>query len=188
MSKRDDILEAAKALFWEKGYEATSPRDIQHRSGAGQGSFYHHFQSKAQLAAEAMEAVVEDRIQRFEGAIAGDGPAVERIGTFLVSRDDALAGCRVGRMVWDAAIADERLRRPLERYFRHLERRLTEELGTAAANGEIPADTDCARIAAVVIAAIQGGYTMARAEQNPEALGNAAEGARQLLRAMARQH
>ncbi|MBA1147105.1 TetR/AcrR family transcriptional regulator [Ectothiorhodospiraceae bacterium WFHF3C12] len=187
MSKREAILEATKALLWEKGFEATSPRDIQQRSGAGQGSFYHHFRSKRELAAEAMDEVVEDRIQRFEAIMAGDAPAVERIGNFLVDRSDALAGCRVGRMVWDAAVGDERLRRPVERYFRHLERRFTEELRGAAEAGEIRADVDCERTAALIVAAIQGGYTMARAEQSPEALNRATEGARMLLRALAKQ-
>jgi AcrR family transcriptional regulator len=34
VSKRNDILAATKQLFWERGYEATSPRDIQEVSGA----------------------------------------------------------------------------------------------------------------------------------------------------------
>ncbi len=45
-SKRTALIEATKALLWERGYEATSPRDMLHRSGAGQGSLYHHFSGK----------------------------------------------------------------------------------------------------------------------------------------------
>jgi TetR/AcrR family transcriptional regulator, transcriptional repressor for nem operon len=45
-SKRDALLKSAKKLLWERGFEATSPRDIQDASGAGQGSFYHHFDER----------------------------------------------------------------------------------------------------------------------------------------------
>src|SRR5205807_1956198 len=37
MSKREDIVRAAKALIWETGYEGTSPRDVMERSGAAEG-------------------------------------------------------------------------------------------------------------------------------------------------------
>ena len=62
MTKYDDLIKATKALLWEKGYDATSPRAIQALSNAGQGSFYHHFRSKKDLAATALEAVVDERI------------------------------------------------------------------------------------------------------------------------------
>jgi hypothetical protein len=36
---------------------ANSPRDIQDEYGAGQGSLYHHFESKLFLAATALDEV-----------------------------------------------------------------------------------------------------------------------------------
>ena len=54
MSKREAIVQAAKDLMWEEGYEAMSPRDVLQRSGAGQGSLYHHFRGKRDLAAQAL--------------------------------------------------------------------------------------------------------------------------------------
>lgn len=40
------ILEAAQRLFVEKGYDATSMRDIADDLGTSPGAFYHHFPSK----------------------------------------------------------------------------------------------------------------------------------------------
>lgn len=165
MSKRDDILVATKQLFWERGYEATSPRDIQEVSGAGQGSFYHHFRSKRDLACEAISEVVADRIAEFERDMSGPGTLRERLDRFLVQPRESLKGCRIGRMVWDSAIDDPRLREPLARYFRHIEDRLGAELNAALERGELELKVPAEQIVLMVLSALQGGFTISRATQ-----------------------
>jgi AcrR family transcriptional regulator len=44
--RREQILEAARACFSEHGYAATTIEQIAARSGASNGSIYHHFGSK----------------------------------------------------------------------------------------------------------------------------------------------
>jgi AcrR family transcriptional regulator len=44
--RRDEILEAARACFSEYGYAATTIELIAARSGASNGSIYHHFGAK----------------------------------------------------------------------------------------------------------------------------------------------
>jgi AcrR family transcriptional regulator len=44
--RRDQILEAARACFAEHGYAATTIEQIAVRSGASNGSIYHHFGAK----------------------------------------------------------------------------------------------------------------------------------------------
>ena len=46
---RQQILEAAKTLFAEKGFEATNVRDIIHESNLSPGTFYNYFQSKEEI-------------------------------------------------------------------------------------------------------------------------------------------
>lgn len=165
-TKRDDILDAAKTLFWERGYEATSPRAIQDLSNAGQGSFYHHFRSKKDLAATALETVVDERIAAFDALFGDSGPVIKRIERFLLEPRDELKGCRIGRMVWDSAITEEELRRPIKRYFRHIEARIVAALEQALASGEIQAIVPPEHIAAMVLASIQGALTLGRAMQD----------------------
>lgn len=167
-SKHDDIIEAAKTLLWEKGYDATSPRAIQELGQAGQGSFYHHFKSKKDLAAKAMETVADERIAEFDELFADSGPVIERIERFLTAPRDELKGCRIGRMVWDSAIGEAGLRRPIERYFRYIESRIVDALEQALAAGEIQAIVPPEHIAAVVLASIQGALTLGRAMQDPK--------------------
>ena len=55
----DRLIEAAQELLWERGYTAMSPKDIQALAQAGQGSMYHHFKGKQDLAALALQRSAE---------------------------------------------------------------------------------------------------------------------------------
>ena len=48
--RRVEILEAALACFGERGYDATTVEEIRQRCGASNGSFYHVFPSKRDVA------------------------------------------------------------------------------------------------------------------------------------------
>jgi TetR/AcrR family transcriptional regulator, transcriptional repressor for nem operon len=167
-TKYDSLVEAAKTLLWEKGYDATSPKAIQALGNAGQGSFYHHFKSKKDLAATAMEVVVDERIAEFDASFGDSGPVIERIERLLLQPRDELKGCRIGRMVWDSAINEPELRRPIERYFSHVESRIVAALEDALASGEVAAIVPPEHVAAVVLATIQGALTLGRAMQDPK--------------------
>jgi TetR/AcrR family transcriptional repressor of nem operon len=169
MSKREDIIDATKSLLWEKGYEATSPRDIQARSNAGQGSFYHHFPSKQELARVAIEEIVTERLADFEKAMALNKRFRDRLSIYLAQNTQSLLGCRVGRLVWDAAIEEEELRRPLARYFQHLESRLTEILNAERAAGRAKLAMPATRIALMIVTVVQGSFALSRAMQKSRA-------------------
>ncbi len=52
MKKNDTkarIVEAAWALFYERGYDATTVEDVVRKSATSKGSFYHYFESKEAL-------------------------------------------------------------------------------------------------------------------------------------------
>jgi AcrR family transcriptional regulator len=53
-STREAILTAAAELMRHKGYGAVGMKDIVAASGAPIGSLYHHFESKAHIAREAL--------------------------------------------------------------------------------------------------------------------------------------
>lgn len=46
---RQAIIDAGVALFHDRGYHATSVRDLVERAGITKGAFYHHFDSKETL-------------------------------------------------------------------------------------------------------------------------------------------
>jgi len=51
---KQKLVAATCALLAERGYEATSPQMILQRAGIGQGSMYHHYRGKEDLAFDAI--------------------------------------------------------------------------------------------------------------------------------------
>jgi AcrR family transcriptional regulator len=62
---RRSLLDAARELFVEHGYEATSIELVLERAAISRGALYHHFQSKRDL----YEAVLEDSEARLADGI-----------------------------------------------------------------------------------------------------------------------
>lgn len=58
--RRDILLDAALTLFDTRGYAAATMSAIQQVTGASTGSLYHHFPSKAHLAAALQERALAD--------------------------------------------------------------------------------------------------------------------------------
>ena len=65
--RRNQILEAARNLFVERGYVATKMSDIAELAGLSKGGVYFHFVSKE----DVFGALVEDEFQRSIGFIRG---------------------------------------------------------------------------------------------------------------------
>jgi AcrR family transcriptional regulator len=56
---RDQILEAARGLFAERGYDRTTIRSVAAAAGVNQGLVHHYFGSKQQLYREALDLTVD---------------------------------------------------------------------------------------------------------------------------------
>lgn len=182
MDTRERLIESTRELLWERGYVGTSPKTIQQRSGAGQGSMYHHFRGKPELALAAITRSAEELRAHAEAEFAGPGTAVQRVTAYLSREREALRGCPVGRLSQDPDVmADPALRRPVEEAFAWLRARLAGILAEARAQGELDAALDPAATAAALVAVLQGGYVLARAAGDAEVYAQAVAGALGLL-------
>lgn len=182
----DRLIESTRELLWERGYVGTSPRAIQQRAGVGQGSMYHHFAGKPDLALAAVRRTAEELRAVAETQFAAPGTAVERVTGYLLRERDVLRGCPVGRLTQDPDIvASPELRRPVEETFDWLRRRLASVLAEGAERGELDARLDPADTAAALVAVLQGGYVLARAAGSAEPFDRAVRGALALLAASA---
>ncbi|NYT01304.1 MAG: TetR/AcrR family transcriptional regulator [Methanosarcinales archaeon] len=63
--RRQELIEASKRLFLQRGYDQTAVYDIVKEVNVAQGTFYYHFASKADL----LEAVVESRFGGLEDEV-----------------------------------------------------------------------------------------------------------------------
>lgn len=179
---RERLIESTCELLWERGYVGTSPKAIQERSGVGQGSMYHHFHGKPDLALAAITRSSEELRSRAEASFDGPGTVVERVTAYLRRERDALKGCPVGRLTQDPEVmADPELRRPVEEIFAWLTDRLAGLLAQGRENGELDAGLDPVATATTLAAVLQGGYVLARAACSAEVYAQAVEGALGLL-------
>ena len=74
-----DILNAAAALFAERGYHGTSIRDIGERVGLLGGSLYHHIKSKESLFVKIHNIALQNAADKIEAAIADLASPWERL-------------------------------------------------------------------------------------------------------------
>jgi AcrR family transcriptional regulator len=65
-SPREEILDAAAALFVERGFAATSTRMIAERVGIRQASLYYHFSGKDELLVELLTTSVRPSLDAVE--------------------------------------------------------------------------------------------------------------------------
>ncbi|MCE7004442.1 TetR/AcrR family transcriptional regulator [Kibdelosporangium philippinense] len=175
MDTRERLIESTRELLWERGYVGTSPKAIQAHSGAGQGSMYHHFSGKHDLALAAITRNAEDLRARAEAAFTQRGPAFDRIAAYLRRERDALRGCPVGRLTQDPDVmADSALRKPVEDTFAWLTDRIA---GILAEESRLDPRTT----ATALVAVLQGGYVLARAAGSADVYADAVDGALGLL-------
>ncbi|GGM36730.1 TetR/AcrR family transcriptional regulator [Dactylosporangium sucinum] len=179
---RDHLIESTRELLWERGYTATSPRAILDRAGAGQGSMYHHFTGKEDLAAAAMRDTAQQLLARTETDLAGDGSALERLKAYLLRQREVLRGCPVGRMTGDAEVLGSAvLQHVVAATFDELRGRIVAVICDGMDNDEFDGSVQPAELADTVLAVVQGGYVLARAAGDPAPFDRAVRGAVAML-------
>ena len=185
MSTRDDLIEATRGLLWERGYGATSPREILDAAGAGKGSMYHHFRGKEALALAAIERNAEEMRAQIAGDLASAGTAVDRVRVYLTREREVLKGCQFGRLVQDQDVIDApALRGDVQEMFAWIRGQLAVVISGGVESGEFPPSLDPVRTAAAIAAALQGAYVLARAAQEVSVFDDAVEGVLALLEAV----
>lgn len=179
---RQRLIDSTRELLWEKGYAATSPRAIMDRAGVGQGSLYHHFAGKQQLASAAFAAATADTLAQAEAVLSTPGTAPQKIRGYLMRHRNVLLGCPVGRMSQDAEVlASDSLHGLLSDTFGRIRNLVRSVIEDGQRAGEFPTLVDAADLAETVLAVIQGGYVLARAQGQAAPFGRAVRGAVALI-------
>jgi AcrR family transcriptional regulator len=73
--RQAELLAIAAELFADRGYVATTVRDIADEAGILSGSLYHHFDSKESMIDEILSTFIDQTLASYEVVIAeGKGP------------------------------------------------------------------------------------------------------------------
>jgi AcrR family transcriptional regulator len=78
-ANRQAILEAARIVFAQLGYESTTVRDIIRRTELASGTFYNYFKSKE----EVFEALADDSAFRFRPRLASVRSRVTSVESYI---------------------------------------------------------------------------------------------------------
>lgn len=78
---RKALLDAARKLFSEKGFGATSTEEILAAAGVTRGALYHHFADKTALFAEICAELMAEAAQRIEAATEGVDESLRALET-----------------------------------------------------------------------------------------------------------
>ena len=182
MDTKREIVDAAKRLLWDIGYEAMSPRRLMDESGAGQGSLYHHFRGKQDVAAAALDEIEQELWRAADDLFNKSKNPIKAIQSYLLVTRDGLKGCRLGRLAQEkSVIAEPVLQEKLGRYFEHVRGLVTDALNRAKESDMIDRNVDSPAISAAIIAVVQGGFVISRATQNTQFITQATQGASLLL-------
>ncbi|MFC4504453.1 MULTISPECIES: TetR/AcrR family transcriptional regulator [Streptomyces] len=182
MSTSDRLIESTRELLWERGYVGTSPKAILERAGAGQGSMYHHFKGKPELALAAIRRTAEEMRATAGAVLDGPGTPYERIRAYLTREREVLRGCPIGRLTMDPeVIASDELREPVDETIDWIRERLAHLVEEGQEQGQFAPGLDGEEIAATVVATVQGGYVLARASGSPAAFDAGVRGLLALL-------
>lgn len=64
-----DILSAARQLFFEKGYEKATTREISERAGISNAAVYHHFRNKEEILYQICLSAADELIDNMRRAV-----------------------------------------------------------------------------------------------------------------------
>jgi AcrR family transcriptional regulator len=96
--RRSELIACAQKLFYSKGYESTSVRDIVDEVSVAKGTFYYYFDSKQAVLEAVVEELSAQRLALFEAIVADDAlnaiqkwtQALQVIGDWKIERKDEL--------------------------------------------------------------------------------------------------
>jgi TetR/AcrR family transcriptional repressor of nem operon len=106
-ANRAHIVETASTLFRKRGYDGVGVADLMGAAGLTHGGFYKHFQSKADLMAEAAMCGFSETVAKTEGA---DAAAFIEQYLSREHRDAPGSGCTMAALSGDASRQPEHVK------------------------------------------------------------------------------
>jgi TetR/AcrR family transcriptional repressor of nem operon len=176
-STRDHLIDTGLKLMHQHGYNATGLTEILKAADVPKGSFYHHFGSKEDFAAAALERYTT-REAKHAATVLNDAKApplkrLKRYFTDLVrfyGQKGEIPGCMMGRFSLEIAAANPQLRKQISGSFAHWQHTIATVIQQAVAQKELPADTDSESLAGFLLNSWEGALLRSQAEENDSPL------------------
>lgn len=179
---RAKLLNAAFEEVYRHGFQAASLDRILARAGVTKGALYHHFADKASLGYAVADEVVKGLLlERWLGSLAPTGDPVTALQRVLRLRSAGLTpreielGCPLNNLAQEMSPLDERFRRHVNATFDLWRDGFARALERGQADGTVRREVDARKIAAFVVAAVEGSFGLAKGAHSASMLRSCLE-------------
>ncbi len=184
------IVEAANQLMFERGVALTTLADVRTASATSKSQLYQHFADKNALVREVIEF-------RAEALLAQQRRRLEKVDSLrglelwrdeMVERNalrDGAYGCPLGSIANEIADHDEDTRRIIANHFDEWLQIIVDTIDRLKTRGVLREDADPRALASGLLAALQGGYLLAKTSRDVNLMRVAVDMAIAQIRAFA---
>ena len=157
------VIEKLMLVFWDKGYEATSMRDLVAASGLLKGSLYGAFGDKQAIYLAALKHYDRTRIQAGIDMLNGAGSARQKIARLFdnviesTRRGVFAGGCLLCNASLEKAVTDKQVKSEVKTTIRRLKLAIMEALRPQMDN-----EDRAASLAAFIVSAYFGTRVLAK--------------------------
>jgi TetR/AcrR family transcriptional repressor of nem operon len=179
------LMDAVLGLIWSGSYGSTTIDDICEKAGVKKGSFYYFFDSKAELAAEAVEANWKDRRPELDSIFSATVPPLERLEKYcdftykiqseIKSKYGRVLGCPQASLGSEICTQEDALQKKIQGIMDQKRKYIESAIRDAHAAGLIHAPDSAAK-ARMIFAYYEGLLTQARIQNDVEVLREIASG------------
>ncbi len=172
-STRDHLIDVGRELMHQHGYNATGLSDILKAADVPKGSFYHHFDSKEDFAAAALERYTAREAEHSATILLNSkATPLKRLKRYftdltkIYGQNGPIPGCMMGRLTLEIAPENLRLKKQIGNAFAHWQHTIATVIQQAVAQTELPPSTDAKSLAGFVLNSWQGALLRSQAEKS----------------------
>ena len=173
-SNKEQLLTGGLQLVHQRGFGASSVRDIAQAAGVPQGSFTNHFASKEAFGLEILERYREMTSAAVRATLRNDRrPPLRRLRAWIdgqleyLRKDDMRRGCLYGNLSAEASEASDAIRFRVASVFAENQASVAYCLEAAMDAGELAARTDVQELAGFIVSSLQGAILVAKSQRSP---------------------
>lgn len=163
-------------MLLEHGYHGLGIQAVLNAAQAPKGSFYHHFADKEDFALQVIDRYMVGVHAGLDACLgATDRPPLGRVRLFFEMTQQAYEregylGCLLGGLGQELSGAHEVFRLRIENCLSQIAARTGSCLEEARTAGDLPSDTDTARLASLLVDCWEGAALRSRLRGDPSSL------------------
>jgi AcrR family transcriptional regulator len=181
---RERILETAFKEFYRYGFQAGSLNRIVEQSGLTKGALFHHFAGKNVLGYAVVDEVIwpQFKARWLDPLEQSDDPLREIKRIMLQLADHGgpdgslIQGCPVNNLAQEMSPLDEDFRKRLEKIYIAWRSAIKVALTRGIKAGKVRKDVPTTKVAAFIVAALEGIIGTVKNAQDEQLLHDAGEG------------